>query len=89
MNSYLESLEYQQLVGKYAALLSNSIYYPKWFLEKQNADNSMMARISYVGVPYSTVSDSAVKITDDEVKAYINDHKDEFEQKDPPAASLM
>lgn len=83
MNSYLESLDYQQLVGKYAALLSNSIYYPKWFLEKQDADNSLLAKVAYVAVPYSTISDSAVKVTDDEIKTYINAHKDVFEQKDP------
>jgi peptidyl-prolyl cis-trans isomerase D len=83
MNAYLESLEYQQMVGKYAALLANSIYYPKWFLERQNADNSQMARVSYVGVPYTTIPDSAVKITDDEIKAYVSAHEDEFEQKEP------
>ena len=83
MNAYLESLEYQQEVAKYAALLSNSIYYPKWFLEKENTDNSLMAKVAYVSVPYSTISDSAVKVSDDEIKAYINDHKDEFDQKEP------
>lgn len=83
MNAYLESLEYQQLAGKYAALLGNSIYYPKWFLEKQNGDNSLMARVSYVGVPYTTIPDSAVTVSDDEIKTYINSRKEEFEQKEP------
>lgn len=83
MNAYLESLMYQEQVAKYGALLGNSIYYPKWFLEKQNADNSLMAKVAYVTVPYSTISDSAVKITDDEVKTYINNHKDQFDQKEP------
>ncbi len=83
MNSYLESIEYQQLASKYAALLSGSVYYPKWFVEKQAADNGLMARVSYVGVPYSTISDSSVNVSDDEIKTYINNHKDEFEQKEP------
>ena len=83
MNAYLASLEYQQLAGKYMALLSNSIYYPKWFLEKQATDNSLLAKVSYVGVPYTTISDSAVTVTDDEIKTYINNHKEEFEQKEP------
>lgn len=82
MNQYLESLEYQQMVGKYTSLLSNSIYYAKWFLEKQNTDNSLIGRISYVAVPYSTISDSAVKVSDNEIKEYIEDHKTEFEQKE-------
>lgn len=83
MNAYLESLEYQQAVGKYVALLSNSIYYPKWFLEKQNADNSLLAKAAYVAVPYATISDSAANVSDDDIKAYINSHKDLFEQKEP------
>src|SRR5438309_4231329 len=83
MNNYLQSLEYQQQVAKYAALLSNSIYYPKWFLEKQNSDNSLMAKVAYVTVPYSTISDRAVKVSDDEIKTYINNHKDQFDQKEP------
>jgi peptidyl-prolyl cis-trans isomerase D len=82
MGQYLESLEYQQMVGKYTSLLSNSIYYAKWFLEKQNTDNSLIARISYVAVPYATISDSVVKVTDSEIKDYIEDHKNEFEQKE-------
>jgi peptidyl-prolyl cis-trans isomerase D len=89
MNAYLESLEYQQMVGKYAALLANSIYYPKWFLERQNADNSQMARVSYVGVPYTTIPDSAVKITDDEIKAYVSAHEDDLSRKNLRAAFRM
>lgn len=82
MNQYLESLEYQQMVGKYTSLISNSVYYAKWFLEKQNTDNSLIGRISYVAVPYASISDSAVKVTDNEIKEYIEDHKKEFEQKE-------
>ena len=82
MNQYLESLETQRLAEKYTSLMSNSVYYAKWFLEKQNLDNSLIGTVSYVGVPYTSVSDSAVKVTDDEIKAYLNERKDEFAQKE-------
>lgn len=82
MNQYLESLEYQRKVEKYTSLLANSVYFPKWFLEKQNVDNSLLGRVAYVGVPYTTISDSTVKVSDDEIEDYINDHKSEFEQKE-------
>jgi peptidyl-prolyl cis-trans isomerase D len=82
MNQYLVSLEKQRMAEKYTALLTNSTYYAKWFVEKQNTDNSLIANISYVGVPYATISDSAVKVSDDEIKSYINDHKDEFKQEE-------
>jgi peptidyl-prolyl cis-trans isomerase D len=82
MNQYLASLEKQRMAEKYTSLITNSTYYAKWFVEKQNTDNSLIANISYVGVPYATISDSAVKVSDDEIKSYINDHKDEFKQEE-------
>lgn len=82
MNQYLESLEAQRLAEKYTSLMSNSVYFAKWFLEKQNLDNSLIGTVSYVGVPYTSISDSAVKVTDDEIKAYLNERKDEFAQKE-------
>ena len=81
-NDYLGQLEFNRLTEKYATLLSGTLYFPKWFIEKQNADNSQIGRASYITVPYTTVSDSAVKVSDAEIKDYMDDHKDDFEQKD-------
>ena len=70
------------LSQKYMALLTGSIYIPKWVIEKRNADNALMAKFSYVSVPYSSIADSTVKVTDEDIKEYINDHKRDFEQKE-------
>ncbi len=82
MNSYLANLEFQRLAEKFSSLLGNSNYFPKWMIEKQNADNSLIGRISYVNVPYTSISDSSIKISDSEIKEYMNDHKDEFKQEE-------
>ena len=82
LNQYLESLEKDRLQTKYTSLLANSVFFPKWFLEKRNVDNSLMAKVSFVSVPYSSVSDSTVKVTDAEIKEYINNHKNQFEQQE-------
>lgn len=82
MNQYLGTLETQRLAEKYTALLNNSVHFAKWFVEKQNLDNSLIATVSYVGVPYTSIADSAVKVSDDEIRAYMNDRKDEFAQKE-------
>ncbi len=79
---YINNLELNRKMEKYTSLLSNSIYYPKWFIEKQMADNSLIGKASYVSIPYSTISDSAVKISDSEIKNYIDEHKDDFAQKE-------
>jgi peptidyl-prolyl cis-trans isomerase D len=82
IDKYFEYLKSQRLMGKYMALITNTTYFPKWFLEKRNADNSLLGKISFVSVPYATIADSAVKVTDDEIRSYINNHKDEFEQRE-------
>ena len=64
MNQYLATLETQRLAEKYTALLSNSVYFAKWFVEKQNLDNSLIGSVSYIGVPYTSIADSAVKVSD-------------------------
>lgn len=79
-NLYLPALMNTRLREKYSALLANTAYIPKWMLEKMNADNSAIASISYVNIPYSTIADSAVKVSDEEILSFINQNKDEFKQ---------
>ncbi len=81
LNDYIIALSKQRLSEKYGSLLSNSAYIPKWLLEKANADNSSISSISYVSVPYSSISDSTVKVSDEDINAYVGDHKDEYKQE--------
>ena len=52
----------QRLQQKFVTLLANSAYVPKWMAEKENADNSQIASISFVNTPYYTIPDSAAKV---------------------------
>lgn len=81
-NMYLNSLENMRLEEKYTSLLNNSINFPRWLIEKQNEDNSLMARVSFVKEFYSNVADSLVKVTDKEIEEYIAKHKSEFKQEE-------
>lgn len=88
-NMYLPALVSNRLHEKFVSLLSNTAYIPKWMLEKMNSDNNAMAAVSYVNVPYNTISDSSIKISDDDISAYINNHKDEFKQEDNRAIAYV
>lgn len=66
--------------NKYLNLIKGSTYYPKWLYEKEQADNQAMASINYVNIPYSSIGDSTIKITDEEIKLYIQKNKDQFKQ---------
>ncbi|NCI48314.1 peptidylprolyl isomerase [Sediminibacterium roseum] len=68
----------QALRTKYQALMIQSAYVPKWLLDKQAAEAASISNISYVYVPYMSVSDSAVKVSDDDINAYVSKHKKQF-----------
>ncbi|HUB60502.1 MAG TPA: peptidylprolyl isomerase [Puia sp.] len=72
----------QRQQEKFVTLLSNSAYVPKWMAEKETADNSQIASISFVNTPYYTVPDSAAKVSDAEITDYVNQHPEEFRQDD-------
>lgn len=82
INALIDYVERQTLMSKYTSLLANTINYPKWFLEKLNVDNSLIAKVAYVSVPYSSISDSTVKVSDKDIQNYIDAHRKQFEQKE-------
>lgn len=81
-NTYIDQLEQQRKSEKYSSMLANSSNTPRWFVEKQNADNSQLAKISVVRESYASISDSTVKIEDKEIADYISKHKDDFKQEE-------
>ena len=73
---------HMRLREKYMAMLANSAYVPKWMIEKSNADNSLLASISFVNTPYFTIPDSSAKVSDAEIQDYIDQHKNRFQQEE-------
>ena len=80
--AYLKPTIQQKLRSKYSDLLQHSVYIPKWLVEKTQADNNAISSISYVAVPYSTIVDSTVKVSDDEIMDYATKHHKEFDKED-------
>lgn len=78
VNFYLDPLIQNTLRKKYTTLLQSSGYVPKWMAEKSIADNGAVASLSYVTIPYSSIVDSTVKITDQQIDEYVKAHKNEF-----------
>jgi peptidyl-prolyl cis-trans isomerase D len=84
LNILLDAIEKARLTEKYTALVAGTVHFPKWLFEKQNADNSLMAKISYVNLAPSMVSDSAkeVAVSDKEISDYLGKHKDIYKTDD-------
>ena len=79
---YLKPTILQTLAQKYQALISQAVYIPKWMAEKTNADNNSMAKISFVSFPYNAISDSSIKVSDEEIMAYAKKHEKLYTQKE-------
>lgn len=80
--NYIDALANMRMSDKYVSLFSNSTNYPRWIVEKQNAESSQLARISLVRELYTNIPDSAVKVTDEDIQAYINKNKNLFKQQE-------
>jgi len=81
-NNYVEQLKQQRLSATYVASRAIRNNYPRWFMEKQNADNSLIGKISVVREFYTSIPDSTIKIEDKEIAAYISKYKKDFKQEE-------
>jgi peptidyl-prolyl cis-trans isomerase D len=77
----VEPLKLTTAVAKYSGLLNASAYYPAWMQKKDAAETKNFALISYVTVPFNDISDSTVKVSDQEINDYVAKHKDLFKQE--------
>jgi len=82
IDAYIQPAILQALNSKYQAMLQQSLYVPKWMIEKQIADNNLVSSVSYVFVPYTTISDSIAKVSDDEIMNYARKHSKEYEREE-------
>lgn len=81
-NQFVESIIAMRQREKYMSLLVNTTYIPKWMVERANADASQQASISFINIPYSTVPDNAVTVSDQDIKDFISKRPDEFKQEE-------
>ncbi len=63
---------------KYSAMLTAGVYVPKFVLEYQQKEQNEMASIRFVKVPYSTVDDKNITVSDDDMTAYMKKHAAQF-----------
>ncbi|MBS1509339.1 MAG: SurA N-terminal domain-containing protein [Bacteroidetes bacterium] len=66
---------------KYFSLLNAAAYYPTWMKERDSANTKSFANISYVNIPFNVISDSTIKVSDDEINDYVAKHKGLFKQE--------
>jgi peptidyl-prolyl cis-trans isomerase D len=73
-------LKLSTTVAKYSGLLNASVYYPTWMKDKEAAESRNFATISYVSIPFSDIADSTIKVTDEDINAYVKKNPLLFKQ---------
>jgi peptidyl-prolyl cis-trans isomerase D len=80
--AFKEQLSVQRLQRKFSNMISGAIYTPKAILDAQHIDRNTYASINYVHLPYSLIADDQVKVTDDDVRKFMEENRSLFEQKE-------
>ena len=76
----IEPMRLNSLYTKYISMIAASVYVPSWLSKEQQEEKNSFANVSYVAIPYSTISDSTIKVTDDDIKTYIDKNKLKYKQ---------
>jgi peptidyl-prolyl cis-trans isomerase D len=76
---YIEPSIENRLRNKYQALIVKGLQVPSWLVQKQYNELNSIANIEIVGIPYASISDSTIKVTDDEVASYIKENAASFQ----------
>jgi peptidyl-prolyl cis-trans isomerase D len=67
-----------RLEAKINAIATSAIYAPSWMAEMMHNVNNQKADFRFVAVPYATINDDEIKVSDKELKAYISENKGKF-----------
>lgn len=79
---YIENqIKQDRLNSKYSNLVAKGLYVTTDEAKRSLAAKNKSANIQYVMLNYSSIPDVNVKVSDDELKAYYNAHKDEYKQE--------
>lgn len=76
---FLKQNQYQE---KYSSLITKGLYIPGWMAEMNYNNQLSVADARYVVLPYNEINDADIKVTDDDLKAYINAHASRFKVDD-------
>ena len=66
---------------KYNDLISKGLYVTTQEAKQSLQDKNKNTNIQFVALNYSTIADATVNVSDSELKAYYNTHKDEYKEE--------
>ncbi|MFW5656758.1 MAG: peptidylprolyl isomerase [Bacteroidota bacterium] len=77
-----ESILREQLNTKYTALIQKGLYVTNQHARQEYIENNKSVDFEYVSKPFQSVPDTAVTVTDRELKDYYKEHQQEYKQEE-------
>ena len=78
---FLEQLRENKLSQKYMSLVTNGLYVNALDAKDDYESKNKLANFKYTTLDYSSIPDNKVTLTDDDYKAYYDEHQAEFKNK--------
>jgi peptidyl-prolyl cis-trans isomerase D len=75
-----KSLLDERYMQKYSGLVGKGIYVPDFMAENENQEINKKVDFDYIVQKYTSIPDSAIKVSKDDLKAYYEKHKKQWEQ---------
>jgi peptidyl-prolyl cis-trans isomerase D len=79
---YIEPALENRIRNKYQALVVKGVQLPKWLAEKQYADVNNIASINFVNIPYNSISDSTIKVSNDDIATYLKENAAAYQNEE-------
>lgn len=76
--NFEKQLKKNQYQVKYDNLINKGLVVPKWMGEMTYNDQNRYVNFRYVQLPYSEVNDADIKVSDDDIRAYIEKNAAKF-----------
>ena len=77
-NSLVDQVKLNRLESKINTIAAAAIYTPSWMAEMDYNEKTQKADFRFVSIPYATIDDKEVKVTDSELKSYIKENSGKF-----------
>jgi peptidyl-prolyl cis-trans isomerase D len=80
-----EAMIKNRKMTKYTDMVTKGIYLPKFMMEDMSKQQTGVSAISFVQLPYTMINDADVKVSDDEIKKYMEKNKELFTTQEATA----
>lgn len=81
-NEFERYVKETRLQEKYNTIVASSFYMPKTIATHMSEVSNKVVDSRYAVLPYQSVADNTIKVTEDDYKKYYEEHKNEFKLSD-------